>query len=178
MAWTIDEFENAGWYEFKDFCDEYSEYPSDVELEYLCDAEYVAERVKDMANNCRWEEITDYLYNLEWNGDNGEIFEDGDRVRELNNDDLAECKYEVLNSLHEQGIFLDGEESDEDDEDEEDDGNDVIETEHGFSHHFPGCNKRGLYGTIQADPEYAILPETHDFTEGDFAKLLGGGEVF
>jgi len=152
MAWTYAEFTDINdWWDFRNFCEEYGVYPDDVNLDNLRSPDEVAEVVKDLAYSCRWDDITDYLRDLGWNGDNGETFEESDNeyyLRELTYDDLEECKGDVLQQLHDNGDYLDGEEREECDDDVGTEGSgdsgDII---------LPRYNNK-LYGTVVADAEY------------------------
>lgn len=156
MEWTIDRFEDIGsFWELRDFCNEFGTYPDDVDLDNVVDAEYISEQIQEMASDYRWDDITDALRDLNWNGNNYEEFEWGDNIRELTGDDLQNCKDEVLETLHEDGVYLPGEDEYEDEDDEDD--VDGTEGEAGLPWYggcMAGSHSRGLYGNIRMDGCY------------------------
>lgn len=129
MVWTIDEFMAMSWWELRDFCEDRDVYPDCVDVDNLVDAELLSQTIAEWASHARWQDISYALRDLDWNGDYGEVYEfDGDEAKELKDSDLAEAKEEILQILHDNGEYLDGEyDEDEDEEEEEDEDEEEIE---------------------------------------------------
>lgn len=173
MDWAIDKFEEiSSFWELRDFCEEYEVYPDDIDFDNLVDSDYISEQIQDMARRYRWDDITDALRDLDWNGDNGEEFEWGDYVRELTSEDLETCKEQVLSALHEEGRHLEGEDGyDDPDEssDEEDEEEDVQ-----WCEYVDGSHVRGLYGGVTMDGCLQERRMKCSFHDDDLMAIIQG----
>lgn len=166
MAWTIEDFQSCSVWDLRDVCEEYGVNLDSIDIYDLFDADYLSEHIQELARSCRWEEITDELAELNWNGDNGEAFYyDYGVVKEFSCYDLPEAREEILRKIHEQGAHLEGEEGYEEEEEPVPDYNPTRYVN-------PVC-KRELYGSVRVDGGWYEAPSVN-FSDADFVQMIGG----
>ena len=110
MVYTYQEFQEevCSWWDLRDFCWEYhlGTYFNDIDLDRVVDDDYVEDQVRSMAGDYQWDDIMRYIYHLEnssWG--EGVYYDDGNGLRELDDDDFEATKDEVLNWFRENGAL-------------------------------------------------------------------------
>lgn len=174
--YTYEDFENiSSWWELRDFCEEVGYYPDSIDLDYIFDNDTLIERVVDYARDCQWEDVQYLLSNINWNGDHDEVYYDRDSAPvELDDRDFEAAKGEVLSNMHDDAVYLEGEDgyTDEDNEDEEIEDEPEVAAPNVI--YTPSVSKRGLYGRIAIDGSTDTFGEEYTIDTSGFMIMIGG----